>query len=232
MSDIKEKIRAILAKAASTEFEAEAETFLAKANELMEKYQIDLGDLVDSEDPVVWNAGIKGTPSDPSWHRHLYIALGRYYGCRSVRETRRELHNGKFRTVIYTTLTGRESAIVTTNEMFPWIIKQCNAQGREIAKLTGNSAQNEARRVGNALVFRLSRMTTSPDKPKTEAAQRFAMMTLDRVEVVIRDHYPTLRSTRGRGIGTHDLARDAAGKINLNRQTGAGEGPRRLGKGK
>ena len=49
-SDILEKVRALLAKAASTQFEGERETFLAKADELMEKYAIEEVMLLQKDD--------------------------------------------------------------------------------------------------------------------------------------------------------------------------------------
>jgi hypothetical protein len=49
--DILRKVRALLAKAASTEFEAERQTFLAKADQLMEAYSIDEAMLKLQSDP-------------------------------------------------------------------------------------------------------------------------------------------------------------------------------------
>jgi hypothetical protein len=46
-----EKIKALLAKAASTDNQNEAEIFLSKAHELMEKHQLDTSDL-ESDDPM------------------------------------------------------------------------------------------------------------------------------------------------------------------------------------
>lgn len=48
-----QRVRALLAKANSTEFEEERKTFLAKADELMEKYAIDKALAMQAEDPNV-----------------------------------------------------------------------------------------------------------------------------------------------------------------------------------
>lgn len=80
-----EKVRALLAKAESTEFEAEAEAFTAKAHELMARHSIDsamVGDAAADDQPVAIRIPIDEPYVDAkSWLLH-YVALN--MRCRSV----------------------------------------------------------------------------------------------------------------------------------------------------
>ncbi len=63
MSDttkIKSKIAALLAKARGTDNEHEAAAFMGKAQEMLEQHQIDMGDLIDGDDPVIHSRGLGG----------------------------------------------------------------------------------------------------------------------------------------------------------------------------
>lgn len=215
-SKIKAKIAALLAKAKGTDNEHEADTFLAKAMEMLDQHQLSMADLDDQEDPVKWYAGLDCTKWTASWQVDLYSAIARLYGCRSVK-----VHKIKG---FMLELVGRESATVTTELMFPWIKEQVNAKGRELFKAGGApDAANGARLVGNALVRRiwtLIREQEKDDGPKTEAIAKNALVTQDRVLAVMQEHYGQLSKGRSRSRGTSSSARELAGGIGLNRQAG------------
>lgn len=224
-SKIIAKIKALIAKANSTEHEAEAAAFMGKANELLEQHQIDLGALQDADDPVrVKLDGFAATDSAPSWHKDLFVAVGRLYGCRAVKsgqyvKTKTGLARG-----YQIELTGRESALVTTELMFPWIKSQCNAAGRKLAvDHPERNAAWHARRVGNALTLRIwgliREQEKKVDQPKTAAAKN-ALVTQDRVLAVFNEHYDNLKSGRGRARSSNAAARNAASGIGLHRQAG------------
>ena len=217
MSKIKTIIAALLAKARSTDNEHEAATFLAKAHELLEKHQIDMGELADADDPVRHDRGLDSKGKwMPSWHRHLYRALGHLYGCESVRVTMGGSHWRQ-------ELVGRESSIVTVEAMFPYIVTECNRLGREIAKGTGETGAYEARRVGNALEGRIWQLVRA-NKPKDNAPRTpsvaNALVTIDRVQQVLAAHYGDLSKGKSTHRSTNANAREAAAGIGLHRQTG------------
>ncbi len=216
---IKTRIQALLAKASSTEHEHEAAAFMAKAQQLLEEYQIDLGDLQDAGDPVrIFRDGLEMTRKDPTWVKKLYSALAILYGCKVVYAPARVRNQDGFRIE----LTGRESATTTTELMFPWVKSQCLAAGRALSKdYPELSSSQHARRVGNALVQRIYRLAAQnkAEGPKTEAAAKNALVTVDRVEQVFNDEYGTgLKNARSGWTITNAAARQAADGIGLSRQ--------------
>lgn len=219
------RIKALLAKAQSTEHEAEAAAFMAKAQQLLDQYQIDVNSLQDGDDPVRVNLdGLERTEKDPSWQKNLYIALGALYGCHSVINWK--IVRGKPGFVIE--LTGRDSSIITTELMYPWVKERCYAAGRNLAKEYADvsdplTAAQYTRRVANALtarIYRLVDLQNKGDIPRTEAAQKNALITQDRVLQVFNDHYANdeLTDCRASSVKSSRAAEDAAEKIGLHRQ--------------
>lgn len=225
-SKIIARIKALIAKAESTEHAHEAEAFMAKANQLLQEHQIDLGSLIDSDDPVIVNAdGFEQTDSSPSWYKDLYVALGGLYGCKAVKSGKLiNTPTGKMRWGYAIELTGRESAIVTTQLMFPWVKAQCFAKGRDLAReFPGETPAWHARRVGNALVHRiwaLVRVEQRRNETTQDAISRNALVTIDQVEQVYNDHYGELGEARSVRTNTNGAAREAANSIGLHRQAG------------
>lgn len=217
-SKIKAKIAVLLAKAKGTDNEHEADTFLAKAMELLEQHQLSMADLEDADDPVRHDRGLDCTKWTASWQADIYSALARLYGCRVVK-----CHQIKGYTL---ELVGRESAIVTTELMFPWIKEQVNVKGRELFKAGGApDAQKGARLVGNALTRRiwvLIREQEKVDGPRTEAVAKNALVTQDRVLQVMQEHFGDLSKGRKTKTSTSASAAALAGGIGLHRQAGEG----------
>lgn len=124
---IVEKIKALLAKAASSDHQAEAEVFLAKAHELMEKHQLDAADL-ETDDPVdgeeYYTKG--NVKAAPDWDFMLIFAVAKYFGCKACRNTTKD---GKWTM----DLVGRESARVTAKAMHEYLVKTVRRLGREAA---------------------------------------------------------------------------------------------------
>ncbi len=80
------KIRALLAKAESTDFDAEAETFTAKAQELMTRHRIDRATLV-ADAPSEGEAIGRRLGVDPPYARAKFMLVGgiaRANSCRAV----------------------------------------------------------------------------------------------------------------------------------------------------
>lgn len=223
-SKIKAKIAALIAKANGTDNDHEREAFMSKAQELLEEHQLSMGDMIDGDDPVKHSTGFDSQGKwIPSWHRHIYRALGHLYGCESVHVVSGMMKDGRYKDTWRQELVGRESAIVTTELMFPWIKDECNRLGREIAKETGQTPAREARSVANALEQRIWKLVRA-NKPKptaTTLSAKNALVTIDRVLQVKNEHYGKLETSRGTKRTSGEAARAAAQGIGLHRQAGS-----------
>lgn len=215
---IKARIAALLAKAKGTDNEHEAAAFIAKAEEMLEQYQIDLSELGDDSDKVRQHNGLDADGKwVASWHRHVYRQLAMYYGCKSIK-----VHTTKgYRQEI----VGRESAIVTTDLMFVFIKGECNRLGRELHKSGGAPTDaNGARLVGNALALRVAKLIAERDKrdadaPLTAAAKN-ALVVKDQVVALYEQLYTNTSTVKGSGIKSSANARELAEGIGLHRQAG------------
>lgn len=215
---IKKIIAQLLAKAKSTDNEHEAAAFIAKAEEMLEQYQIDLSELGDESDKVRHHAGLDADGKwVASWHRSLYAKLAVYYGCKTIK-----VHTMKgYRQEI----VGRESAIVTTDLMFVFIKGECNRLGRELKQSGGAPTDaNGARLVGNALVIRIAKLIRDReardlDAPQTDAA-RNALVVKDQVVALYEELYPDATTGRSAKFSTSRSAKEMAEGIGLNRQAG------------
>lgn len=223
-SKIKAKIAALIAKANGTDNEHEREAFMAKAQALLEEHQLSMGDMIDGDDPVIHSEGMDSQGKwIPSWHRHIYRALGNLYGCESVHVVSGMVKDGRYKETWRQELVGRESAIVTTEMMFPWIKGEIMRLGREIAKETGNTPAREQRSVANALETRIWKLVRA-NKPKEDDSRlsaKNALVTIDRVKQVVAEHYGDLSDGRRSGRTSGAAAREAAAGIGLHRQAGS-----------
>lgn len=232
LQKIKARIQALLAKASGTDNEHEAEVFLAKANELLSQCQLDVADLVDAGDPVIHHTGLSQAASGHAWRWKLYSAVGRLYGCKAIMENglvRDQDGNIVLKKHVpvdaYTLrLVGRESAILTVDLMYPWIVQQVRAAAKQLAPVTGMSEQGQAKRVAAALINRIwglvnAEKAKNAAQPQTAAA-RNALLTLDAVEAKFRELAAGLESKKVKPSKSDALSRNAANSIGLHRQTG------------
>lgn len=237
---IVEKIKALMAKAASTDNQHEAEAFLAKAYELMERHQLEASDL-ETDDPVdgekVYEKG--STKAAPDWDFMLVFATARYFGCKAIRIAGR---NGKW----HLDLVGRQSARITTMEMHKYLVATVRRLGREAVGSEDfrvfekdewgdtvwmgryMNADQCARRIGNALRTRLTTLASQHDTavPST-ASGKNALVTTNRVLAVYNERHPDSMSIGGTFFSNAG-ARKLADGIGLNLQTGTSAGQRLL----
>lgn len=216
MSDnkIKAKIAALLAKAKGTDNEHEAGAFLAKAMELLEQHQLTMADIDSADDPVERSNGLDGTKWVASWQRDLFRALGKLYGCYSVKVNLQKGYRQE--------LVGRQSAIVTTELMFDYAKAECNRLGRELFAQGGaDSPAQGARLVGNALARRAFALAPKDDdKPRTDAVGKNALVIKSQVMQRVEQEYPDLFHAKGRKTMSTGAAREMAAGIGLHRQAG------------
>lgn len=216
---IVEKIKALLAKAASTDSQHEAEAFLRKAHELMEKHQLEAGDL-ETDDPIYKTAAATANGgASPDWDFQLMFAVAKYFGCKGIQYWHQKKLDG---TVVKSGqyvmwIVGRESARITAVEMHKYLVKTVRRLGRENA--TPNcKADTMARRIGRALQIRINEMC--PDEPVADTpAGKNALITLNSTLAKFEELFPDSKPMGGAVLTSKSATAIAAG-IGLNLQTG------------
>lgn len=210
---ILEKIKALLAKAASTTNANEAEVFAAKANELMEKYQIDIDAIRASDDPVGKDKAYATKAKATTWQMDAASATAQYYGCRAIRSRRPE---GCFITIF-----GRESARITAMEMLPYFIKTINVYAREMSKQLGWDSYKCAKQIGQAFAARLQGLAPKMEQANSVVTGKNALIRLDEINALVEATFPHLSRSRERQINTSAAAQAYAGRIGLAGQMGS-----------
>ncbi len=230
------KIAALLAKAASTTSEAEAELFLGKAHELMEKHQLEAADL-EADDPV-GNDRVyrRNGAAAPDWDFMLLFPVARYYGCKAIRCDLRKGYEMD--------LVGRESARITALEMHKYLVATVRKLGREKARgpdpipYWTNDQDPEydeparymnddqtIRAIGNALRERvgiLARIEEAKNAQAATPAGKNALVTVNVVKALYAELHPDAERIGGVSARTTNAAREIAAGIGLHRQTGGG----------
>jgi hypothetical protein len=216
---IVEKIKALLAKAASTDSQHEAEAFLRKAHELMEKHQLEAGDL-ETDDPIHKTAGARANGgASPDWDFQLMFAVAKYFGCKGIQYWSQKKLDGTYvRSGEYVMwIVGRESARITAVEMHKYLVKTVRRLGRENAT-PNQKADTLSRRIGRALQIRINEMC--PDEPTAETpAGKNALVTLNGTLAKFQELFPDSKPMGGTILTSANAEKLAAG-IGLNLQTG------------
>lgn len=226
MSDRKatiKKISALLNHAQGTDNAVEAETFMAKVNELLTAYNISMVELGDyDDDPVVKSTEDLTVARSMSYAPKLVTMIGKYYGCR-VTFIRTKNHT-------YFTAYGRESAVVTFNMMVPFILKQVRQAARKLSNEINITYGKALTAVGNGLSYRLHVLIVEQRRRDEErhASGKNALVPVDLIDLKVKEHHPGLKTAKGKsGPATVDGVRAADG-ISLNLQTTNKENTRRL----
>ncbi len=215
-----EKIKALLAKAASTDSQAEAEAFLNKAHELMERHQLEAGDL-EADDPIHKTAGARANGgASPDWDFQLMFSVARYFGCKGIQYWSQKKLDGTYvRAGEYVMwIVGRESARITAVEMHKYLVKTVRRLGRENASFYCK-ADTMARRIGRALQIRINDMC--PEEESLNAltpAGKNALVTLNGTIAKYNELFPDAKKFGGQILTSANAEALAAG-IGLNLQT-------------
>lgn len=216
---IVEKIKALLAKASSTDNEHEAALFLGKAHELMEKHQLEAGDL-EADDPIDETAGQRANGgASPDWDFQLMFSVAKFFGCKAIQCDEQDSKTERWYYVMK--IVGRESARVTAIEMHKYLVATVRRLGREHAKETGQNAGILQRRIGRALQIRINGMTPSDGEATaapTESGKN-ALVTLNGVLAKYKELHPDSQPIKGK-VKTTRSAHAIASGIGLNLQTG------------
>lgn len=214
LDKVKAKILALLAKAQSTNIEAEASTFLAKASEMMEKYQLELFDL-GVEDPIGVTQGVVAQPGPPSYKSDVQRALAHYYGARPV------IVPIPFTKKWTTELCGPESSRMTTVLMTDFVWSQVNASAKKLSEEQGYNRQEAIRHVAKALCYRIRlEVATRRATPETRGGSAFSLVVVDATKAFMESHYGKLVTSKGRPKSLSQSALEAAKGISINVQVG------------
>ena len=218
MSKVIERIRKVIAKAEGTDNPDEAEMLMAKAHALLTEYNIDLVELETqySDDPVDVNRDAVSHLKNDSWVGPLFTALSRYYGAVPIGERRTKNKT-------YYHLAGRESARVTVSLMFPFVKSQVRKFAKELVKEQPDEFRNEriaARRVANALTFRIRRLVVESkkkDKIRVESGKN-ALVPVDTINQVIKEKLGGTYTSRRATLLSSQSAKEKADKVSLYQQ--------------
>ena len=247
-----DQIRKLHAKATGTDNAAEADTFLAKVQQLLDRHNVSMYDvhMSDEADPIgVDHAAGKSFKAD-SWTDILAGQLAAFYNCDLVIST--------IRNHIYYTVAGRESARLTWSLMYPYVVKQVRQQAKAMvakhmeanprlyeftpaqipnltlrkrlrdAQLTKSKAE---RKVGYAMALRLHGLVRDREL-NLDARTKNALVPVDTLEALLREAFPDLKdnSSDSRVLRVDAESRKAAEEINLNSQMAAAPGTTQIGK--
>lgn len=183
-SALAKKIAAILAKAKSTTFEAEAASLMAKAEELMRQHGIDALSIEDADDPLE----IEGDTlrlSGRAWQSALLYHVAAYYGCDAM------FTHGRRRRETIVTLCGRESARTTVRLMWPYIR---DAVGRQASAWRASGARISQEVAKRSIAVRL---TEKIARLIWERDGDFGGEAFKRAEAVLNAANPDLKLGRG-----------------------------------
>ena len=219
MKSIADKIRKILALADSTAHPEEAASFMEKAQEMLEAHGLSLLDLgrLDSDDPIGTDRDAAKHYAAENWLGLVSGQLAHFYGAEMI--TSRE------KNTYYHAVVGRESARLTYHLMQPFVARQVRQLARAALKDGYFRSESSAKTsIGNALALRIHRLVEGQVERRKEdqpGKGLNALVPVDMIALEIAAQFPNLRkASKERTVSTSAASRAAAGKVNLNRQTG------------
>ncbi len=214
---IKIKIAKLIAKAESTTHIEEADTFMAKALEMLEAHGIKLQEMktINIDDPVT-NIKEAGHAYRAEYAlTNVAHALARYYGCKS-------LYHREGRNKIVIEVIGRQSACITFQLMFPYVKKQIHRlAARAVCPNLFETKSKALTSIANGLTERLDRLYWADRDMnlKSDPKGDSALVPVDLIDQRIMMLYPDLRKARGwGGMGTDDMGRALAKNVKINSQ--------------
>lgn len=208
---IKKKIAALLAKAEGTDNEFEAETFMAKVNELLERHQMDMHEIraMGDDDPLGHELGTFKCYASMSWIKLVAHNLALYYGCTTI-----WCKKGNHFTY---QVVGRDSARTTFELMLPFVVTQLRRAATKMASETGMTTSVAQRQIGQALAVRIHALNVANAKVRDDLAGKGLIPVTD-IDAYLDDHFANLRKGKARTVKTSLSAREHADRISLAAQ--------------
>ena len=230
---MKKKIAALIRKANSSTHQSEAETFLKKAQDLMEKHHISMADLTEAErtasDPMGVNTSNRYTDGTPAAVKYMLLStVSKYFGCVVILDWELNPKSQTYQNVVK--YHGPESARTTTDLMFPFIWKQVNELARqhggtraETRKLQRDISRSLSRRIASLIEERKN------DRARESAAGSSTALVLVGVDVQTQSFVDELygdtlgKPKTRRYKATSYLARSLAQQVSLDQQVGGSQ---------
>lgn len=226
-----DKIRKLLARARdAAASEAETETCMIRARELMDEYGVDPEAAEERrEGPGRENGTMKYF--DP-WRRTLFTQCARYYGCEMI-----SMNAGGQRGDY--ALVGRPSSRAVALDMYGYLEATTVRLAREYRKSTGGPRAEQLdfeRGCGVRLANRLQELRKQNEAAAQVVGQGTALVLVTEIRETrdwMSSHMSTRAATnktsfRGEGAAAGQAAAD---KVHLGGQIGRSGGPIRLGRG-
>lgn len=210
MEKIKKKIAALMAKAESTTNLFEAEVFLNKAYELMNKHQIHSYE-TNVDDLVKEAVVMEGKSGIPAWKRNLFTAVAKLYGAEIVR-TRYGFREEVLR------LVGKESACMTVEVMYPFILKQVKQQAKNLRDDGLGELQKLTIRVAHSTAGRIWEIIKAREAASVPAATGRGLVVKDEVDAYFAKKFPDIKPMRKSTVSVSAATEAAAKNISLNLQ--------------
>lgn len=210
LTKIKAQITALLAKAEGTDNEFEAATFMAKVNEMMERYQIERHELGDADDQMGHERGAFNMYASMTWGKLLVGQIASFYGCSVV--------SWKLGNHIRYDVIGRESNRVTTELMIPFIISQVRQKAKVLANDTGKTRSVAEREIGQALAVRLFNEVKKDATRRAEHSKNM-LVPVDENQGYMTATYSGLKMGKTKTVRTSQSAREHADRISIRHQT-------------
>lgn len=218
LNSIKAKISALLAKAEGTNNAFEAEAFMAKVNELLERYQIERHELGGEKDELGFTMGSFNVYASMSWAKPLINELCRYYGAQMIMHAARKNHYPY-------EVAGRESSRVTAELMIPYVVSQVRQQAKvyHVAnpRLTRSTAEAN---IGKALASRVLVLANEMGRRREDAmasasaqGHGTALVTSSELKGLLATR-DDLEDVKPRSFEFRTSAREYADKISLTHQ--------------
>lgn len=228
------RIKALIDKANSTDSAAEAESFMAKANELLLKYNLDAEHVMSKEEVQKTGVQEDTVGFDEPWHQNLMSAIVRHNLCKMLISR----HNGRLHVV------GRPANVNAVIMMFDFfrgaitriameaykkLLKDdLEADGYAIKRKKGHEENFINSYIGGAIDGVEKKMKEQMDYMK-QGSGSMALVTMneDAVYKYIREKYPNLGYGRGSGFGY----RAGSGAYAMGQRDGYGLGGAQVGGG-
>lgn len=215
---IKTKIAALLAKAEGTDNQFEADAFMAKVNELLEKHQIEMHEVRAAQgdrDPMGKQKGETNIYASMLWARGVAGQLARYYGCKFV--------YWKIGNHFSYQIVGRDSARVTFELMFPYVVSQVRQQAKRLANDFGMTRSVAEREVGQALELRIAKLAREAEGQRQTLVGK-GLIPVSDLDAAMAEFFPDCKQGRAKTLRFSNAARELAEKVSLNVQA-TGRGP-------
>ena len=233
--DMLNKVRALLAKAEATEFEAEAEVFTAKAAELMAKYGIDEA-MASQRGHVNAKPGNKVILVDAPYagpKASLLNVVAKAFRCRAVQLASRD------KTHLKVHLFGFESDMEMVEILFTSLLLQASHGAVRVEKQTDYYGRTRTRSARSSYILGFAyavqtRLAESTKKAETEASGPGTALVLRSREVAVNDavkqEYSHLRSVTARAGNVSGYGQGHADgmRANLHNRSGVGTTGRAL----